>query len=458
MVALLLFHPSGRPVGAGSRLRPAAWLLISLFACHAAVADETPPPAAGTSAADTPAEFAVHGQLTYVEQETHSFRAPYSGRNSLSPDKGAETVDITLFVGARLGRDAELWITPEGDEGFGLDDTLGVAGFPSGEAYKVGANQPYFRLPRAFIRDTLSLGGAEETVGAAPNQMAAVHSADRWVFTLGKFAVTDIFDINRYAHDPRVDFFNWAAVDAGSFDYAADAWGYTVGAAAEWYEGPWAIRAGVFDLSNIPNSIHLDPGAHEFQIDAEAERRYALFGAPGKSLITWFHSRGRMALLDDAVDLAESTGEPIDLAAVRRYRTRDGVSFSSELELTSDFGLFARGGKAGGNVETYEFTDIDRTLALGLSLAGSRWARADDTFGLAGMINGISATRERYLNAGGLGILVGDGQLPHPGVEKILETYYSVGIAPGVHVSLDYQRVTNPGYNRDRGPVPILAV
>jgi hypothetical protein len=61
--------------------------------------------------------------------------APYAGPNSLTPDRGKETTDLTVFLGARLWQGAEIWITPEIDQGFGLNNTLGVAGFPSGEAY-----------------------------------------------------------------------------------------------------------------------------------------------------------------------------------------------------------------------------------------------------------------------------------------------------------------------------------
>lgn len=402
--------------------------------------------------------FAVHGQITYVEQETDSFHAPYTGRNSLSPRSGRETVDATLYLGARLWSGAETWINPEIEQGFGLDDTLGLAGFPSGEAYKVGRNQPYLRLPRVFIRETVNLDGASEAVEAAANQFAGFPSSKRWVFTVGKFAVTDIFDANHYAHDPRTNFLNWAAIDTGTFDYAADAWGYTVGAAAERYQNPWALRAGVFDLSNVPNSPHLDPGAHEFQIDLEAEKRHELLGQPGKVLVTYFLSRGRMGLLDAAVSLAQSTGRPVDIAAVRQYRSRDGFSLSLEQQLASDLGLFARAGKADGNVETYEFTDVDRTFAAGLSQKGTCWNRRQDTLGITAIVNGISAARERYLNAGGLGILVGDGKLPHPGLEQILEAYYSLAVFSQAFVTLDYQHATNPAYNRDRGPVSIFAV
>jgi high affinity Mn2+ porin len=214
----------------------------------------------------------------------------------------------------------------------------------------------------------------------------------------------------------------------------------------------------VFDLSDVPNSAHLEPGLHEFQIDLELERRYQLLGLPGRVLLTVFDSRGRMGLLDEAVRVAQETGNPVDIAAVRSYRSRIGASLDLEQPLSSDVGMFARVGKAGGNVETYEFTDIDRTVAVGLSMQGSRWRRPGDTVGLAAIINGISAARERYLNAGGLGVLIGDGRLPHPGPEQIVETYYNVAVLRHAHLTLDYQWVRNPGYNRDRGPVSILAV
>lgn len=402
--------------------------------------------------------FAVHGQFTYVEQETSGFNAPYAGPNSLSPNRGAETIDATLYLGALLWPGAEGWINGEIDQGFGLDDTFGAAGFPSGEAYKIGKNQPYLRLPRLFIRQTLNLDGARQSVDAAANQLGGWRGANRIVISVGKFSVGDVFDVNQYAHDPRADFLNWAVIDAGTFDYAADAWGYTAGAAIEWYQGAWTLRGGLFDLSNVPNSPHLDPGFHEFQSVLELERRHEIAGHAGRLLITAFDSRGRMGLLDDAVQLAGSTGGAVDIAAVRRYRGRAGADINLEQQLTTELGAFARLGKAGGNVEPYEFTDIDRTVSAGLSLRGTRWQRGDDTAGLAAINNGISAARERYLNAGGLGILVGDGRLPHPAPEQIIETYYSLALLGVAQLSFDYQWINHPAYNRDRGPASVFAV
>jgi high affinity Mn2+ porin len=423
--------------------------------CFAALAIE----AACAAAPDEPSEaFAVHGQFTYTEQDSGGFDAPYRGRNSLTPDTGAETVDATLFIGARLWSGSEIWANPEIDQGFGLDDTVGVAGFPSGEAYKIGKNQPYFRLQRLFLRQTVDLDARREPVDSSQLQLGGARSPDRLVLTAGKISVVDIFDNNQYAHDPKNDFLNWAAIDAGTFDYAADSWGYSVGAALEWYRGPWAVRFGLFDLSDFPNSPDLEPAFHEFQYDFEVERSYALGGHPGKLRVGGFDSRGRMGLLDEAVALAQSTASIPNVAFVRGYRSRLGAYLDLEQELWDGLGLFARAGKDQGNVEPYEFTDIDRTVSTGLSLQGTRWSRGGDTVGFAAILNGISAARERYLDAGGLGILIGDGKLPNPAPEKIIETYYALSVLRYAHLSLDYQFVTNPGYNRDRGPVSIFAV
>jgi high affinity Mn2+ porin len=399
--------------------------------------------------------FAVHGQMTFLEQYAAPFHSPYVGQNSLIPNQGRETFDVTAFLGWRLWEGTELWIDPEIDQGFGLSSTLGVAGFTSGEAYKIGSSYPYARVPRTFIRQTINLGGDAEKIESGANQFGGSQTSNRLVFTVGKFAVTDVFDTNKYAHDPRSNFMNWALIDTGTFDYAADAWGYTYGVAAEWYQGQWTLRGGWFDLSVIPNSADLDASFGQFQWLAEIERRYDLWGHPGKIAATGFLSRGRMGSFQDAIDLAHVTGGPADIAAVRKYQSRAGISMNVEQEITSDLGFFARAGWADGNIEPYEFSDIDGTVAAGLSIKGKQWGRPDDTVGLAGIVNDISKVHQQFLNDGGLGILVGDGMLPHPGLEQIVETYYAFPLFAST-VTLDYQFIVNPGYNRDRGPVSVV--
>jgi high affinity Mn2+ porin len=400
--------------------------------------------------------WAIHAQTTYVQQYAPPFHAPYVGTNSLISNQSRETWDATLYVGVRLWEGAEAWINPEIDQGFGLSDTVGVAGYVNGEAFKVGADYPYLRLQRGFIRQTINFGGDTEKVEADLNQFASTQQADRLVITAGKFSAADIFDTNKYAHDTRNDVMNWALIDAGSFDFAADAWGYTLGTTAEWYWDRFALRAGVFDLPVVPNSTNLDPTFGQFQMMAEAEERHEIFGQPGKIKITGFLTRARNGTYSDAIALADIVGGPPNTADVREYRSRGGAVFNLEQQLIPDVGLFARAGFGGGNVETEAFTDIDQTMSTGVQVTGTRWGRPDDTVGVAGVVNSISAIHEAYLNDGGLGILVGDGQLPHPGDEKILESYYSYALPQSWKITFDYQYIVDPAYNRDRGPVSVF--
>ena len=417
-----------------------------------------PNQAAAARATPEADHFSIHGQTTFVEQGYPAFRSPYQGPNSLTGSgQGRETWDTTLYLGVRLWQGAEFWIDPEVYQGFGLDGTHGIAGFTNGEAYKVGADYPYSRIQRAFIRQTIDLGGGTQKVDAGINQFAQSQTADRVVLTIGKFDVADVFDNNKYAHDPRSDFLNWAVIDTGTLDYAADAFGFTVGAAAEWYHGNWTLRGGIFDLAVVPAGVQLNPSFKEFQWVGEIERRYDLWGHPGKIAISGFLSRGGMGSFENAVVLAAVTGGPADIAAVRQYQSRGGVSMNIEQEITSDLGAFVRAGWADGNIEPYAFTDIDRTVAGGISLSGKPWGRPNDTVGFAGVVNGISPEHAAFLNDGGLGIVVGDGQLPNPGLEEIVEAYYSYALTASTRVSADYQLVVNPAYATERGPVNVFA-
>jgi high affinity Mn2+ porin len=389
-----------------------------------------------------------------------AFAAAYSGTNSLDPKNEArETFDATLYAGWRPWNGGEIWINPEIDQGFGLSDTFGVAGYTSGEAYKLGAVNPYVRLQRVFLRQTIDLGGAAETVAPDLNQLGGSQSADRVVVTAGKFSVVDVFDTNQYAHDPRNDFLNWSIIDAGSFDYAADAWGYSYGAAVEWYQDWWAIRSGLFDLSTIPNSNSLDTHVlDQYQYDQEFEERHTLFGQPGKLKFLVFVTHGRMGEYDQATALAVQTGTPADIAAVRSTHNKVGFSFNLEQQIGDDFGIFARAGWTQGQYEEFDFTDIDKTVSFGGSLGGTRWGRADDRVGLAFVINDASRAAKQFFAAGGLGGIIGDGQLVNSGPEQIVETYYSLAAFGFAHLSLDYQFIVNPAYNEDRGPVSVFGL
>lgn len=421
----------------------------------------------GQSGLLNPDDINIHGQTTFTWQGFPAIRSPYMGANSLpASGQGRETADATLYVGAKLWPGAELWIDPELSQGFGIGDTHGVAGFTSGESYKLGAAYPYARLQRYFIRQTIDLGGASQKIESDVNQFAGSQTANRLVLTAGKFSIVDIFDTNKYANNSKSDFLNWSLINAGTFDYAADAWGYSYGAAAEWYQGDWTFRGGTFDMSVTPAeaagsapSYGLDPTFDQVQFVGEIERRYQLWGQAGALKITGFLTRGRMANFGDAVALSRATGAAVDdaVAALRVYRSRPGVSVNWQQQVNDTVGVFARAGWADGNVEPWDFTDIDRTVSGGVSINGKRWGRPDDTVGIASVVNGISGAHRAFFNAGGTGILIGDGRLPNYGLEKIIEAYYSYALTSSARVSVDYQFVGNPGYNEDRGPVSVFS-
>jgi high affinity Mn2+ porin len=417
----------------------------------------------------TPAKAAsddinFHGQTTFTWQGYPAIRSPYEGPNSLpGGGEGREVADFTLFAGVRLWQGAEFWIDPEIDQGHGIGDTHGVAGYANGEAYKLGFDYPYARVQRYFVRQTIDLGGETEKVDADINQFAGTQTANRLVLTIGKFAIVDIFDTNKYANNPKSDFLNWSLINAGTFDYAGDAWGFTYGAALEWYQGRWTVRAGVFDLSatpaggNSPEAYGLDSTFKQLQYVGEIEERHQLWGQPGKVKVTGFVSEGRAGLFQDAIDLALATGQPADINAVRSYHARPGVSVNLEQQVTADLGVFARIGWADGTVEPWDFTDIDGTVQVGVSFSGKQWGRPDDRVGIAGVLNNIAGVHQEFFNLGGLGILIGDGQLPNPGSEKLIEAYYSCAVTSSTKFTFDYQFIDNPAYNTNRGPVNVFA-
>jgi len=401
--------------------------------------------------------WSLHGQATLVEQYHPAFKSAYLGPNSLDHESaGRETVDLTLYAGLRLWQGGEAYANPEIDQGFGLSNTVGAAGFPSGEAYKVGKSSPYFRLQRLFFRQSFDLGGDIENVEAGPNQLGGSRTANNLIFTAGKISPTDIFDTNSYAHDPKSDFLNWSLIDAGAFDYAADAWGYSYGLVGEWTQDWWTLRAGLFNLSRVPNTTELERGFNQFEAVAEAEGRHTFLGRTGKIKLLGFVNRGRMGGYGDAVRLAQATGTPPDMVPVRRYASRPGGALNIEQEVSDTVGAFARISLNDGSKEAYEFTEINRSVALGLSVKGADWGRLDDRWAIAGVVNMLSDSAKTYFAAGGMGILIGDGQLRRYGTENILETYYDAQIVKGLNVALDYQLIANPAYNADRGPVSVL--
>lgn len=400
----------------------------------------------------------VHAQTTFLAQGYPAFRSPYEGAYSLpGGGQGRETWSTTAFLGWRLWQGGEFYFNPELTQGFGLNGTLGLAGFSNGEAQKAGAAFPRFRPQRYYLRQTFGLGGEQEELPDAANQLPGKRDIDRVTVIVGRFAVGDFFDGNAYAKDPRLDFMNWAMWASAAYDFPADLPGLTRGAIVELNRRDWAIRAGLFQVPAKPNNDVLT-----FQTGGaviELEERYAIWDRPGKFRLGAFANRGNTGNYRGALAI-EATDPTLDIndvmAGLRQQRLKYGFYVNAEQQILKDVGLFARASWNDGRNEILSFTDIDRSLSGGLSIKGSYWGRPTDTIGIGGAINGLSAGHRDFIAAGGLGLLIGDGRLNYSN-ERIFETYYALAIDKNFTFTADYQLVANPAYNADRGPVSIFS-
>lgn len=260
---------------------------------------------------------------------------------------------------------------------------------------------------------------------------------------------------------------NWAFMANEAWDYPADALGYTTGFAAELNQPAWTLRYGFFQMPSVPNGLTgedlflkwpYDGSAQDgsffssWGMVTELERRYTIRGHPGVIRFLAYLNHTDMGSYQEAID---NPARPADIIATRAYRYKYGFGLNWEQEIVKNVGVFSRLGWSDGNSEAWVFTDADYTATAGISLQGESWRRPDDTFGLAGGANGLSHVHQEFFEAGGTGILAGEGALDY-GWEKAMETYYDAKIWKTIHAALDYQFVVDPAFNQARGPVSIF--
>ena len=455
-------------IGNNSIPLSAAGLLLALATPGAAADPATNAVSAPTlekAPAAGPQNWNLHVQNTDIVQGYPGFAAKYSGPNSL-PTGGQtrESVSLDLMAGVRLWSGAEAHIDGLMWQGFGVNNTLGVDGFPNGEAFRLGTDVPNGAITRLFIRQTIGLGGDEEGIDDDQLTLAGKQDISRVTITLGRFSAKDIFDNNTYANDPRTQFMNWALMANEAWDYPADAIGYTTGIAVELNQPKWTLRYGFFQMPRFSNSLTGDDRIFKWPYDGTAqdgpllqawgmvtefERRYSVGSHPGVVRFLAYLNRANMGSYQDAVD---SPIRPADINATAAFRYKYGFGLNLEQEIVKDVGVFSRLGWSDGNNQAWVFSDVDYTATGGLSVKGSAWHRPDDTVALAGVANGISKVHQEFFEAGGTGVLAGDGNLDY-GWEKIIETYYDCAVWKTIHCAVDYQFVDNPAFNRDRGPV-----
>ncbi len=406
--------------------------------------------------------FWLSAQGNFIRQQDTSFPAKYSGQNSFSAEAAHATSSVeTLYTGFRITRNLEFLFDLESAGGAGLSNALGIAGFPNIDVVRnpsLGAT-PY--ISRMMLHYTLALSKKTVAITRNPLSLAPVVPARRLEFRLGKMSTVDFFDLNSVGSDSHLQFMNWAVVNNGAYDYAADTRGYTYGLVVEYYDKNWAARYGEMLMPTVANGITLDwnlkrAGGQNFELEyhpALIHNRQTVV----RGLV--YVNRADMGNYREAIQgFVSGVNATPDITLSRQPgRVKYGFGYNMEQELSNDWRAFGRLGWNDGRNESFAYTEIDRTVAFGSDYSGRAWHRPQDKVGTAFVVNGLSGDHRRYLALGGLGFLLGDGALTY-GTERILETYYTANVWRGISLAFDYQHVTNPGYNQARGPVDVFSI
>ncbi len=429
-------------------------LILILFAC-ACRAQDADVPTTVFPHRDT--RWYVGGQLNFVAQGHPKFRSPYAGPNSLRPDAETKVSRVlTLYTGLQVTHTTELLLDLESAGGRGIGDALGLAGFTNLDVVRnpdLGST-PY--VARAIVRQIIALSREQVEAERNPLSLATRLPVRRLELRAGKFSVVDFFDVNSVGSDSHLQFLNWTVDNNGAYDYAANTRGYTWGAVADFEDRHWGVRFGEMFMPKVANGIDLEPSlrkAHSENVEVELRPRTAVIRLLG------YINHANMGSYLDSIALFRAGVTPTpDITATRRPgRAKYGFGLNIEQQLTARARLFGRAGWNDGETESFAYTEVDNTLLFGGDYRGDRWGRRLDRLGIAFAFNGISGVHREYLALGGLGFLLGDGRLTY-GRETIEEAYYTAHLWRGVFASFDFQHITNPGYNRDRGPVWVPAL
>lgn len=402
--------------------------------------------------------FWLSGQANFIFQAHPDFHSLYSGPHSLSSryQKATSRV-LTLFTGARVSNSLEFLVDIEESGGSALSDGFGLAGNTNLDIVRNPflSKAPY--LGRGEIHKVLALSDDK-----VENQRTAFSLFDelprrRLELRFGKLSVPDFFDLNSVGSDTHFQFVNWTIDNNGAWDYAADTRGYTVGLVADYEDRNWGFRFAEALMPKVANGIDLvwKPWqAHADNFEYEL-RKGVLPGKHGVVRVLAYTNSANMGIYREQVIEAAGRGVAPDITAHPWRITRKyGFGLNVEQNVSRYLTAFVRVGWDNGKTESFAYTEVDQTFDQGIGANGAWWHRKQDRAGVAVVSNAIKKDHQNYLAAGGLGFLLGDGHLRY-GRESVLETYYTVHLWRGIYVAPGFQHVTNPGYNRERGPVSV---
>ena len=422
----------------------------------------------------------AYGQFTYISSWKLPFSAAYSNLNgsgnSLSPNaERSFTATATVYLGLALWPGAEAYLVPEVVSERALSELRGLgASIQNFELQKQGSSTPLLYRSRSYLAQTVDLRGTAVARASSAMQLGTIVSSRRLLFVVGNFSILDFFDRNSVVGDPRRGFFNIAFLTHGAYDFAADARGYAWGGVFELHYDEWALRLGRMTPPEDPNGLPLD-----FRIDKhygdqlELEHAHRIASQPGAVRLLGYRNRENIGEFAGAVGALQAdpsknstacTGfsygsansSAPDLCWARKSRVKVGLGVSFEQRLSVDVGVFARAMVSDGRSEVYSYASSDRSASLGAVVHGSAWRRPDDVLGAGLAASWVSSTHAQYLKLGGVDGFIGDGSL-NVASERVLEAFYSLDVYRSLWLSLDYQHLSNPAYNADRGPVTLIS-
>jgi hypothetical protein len=417
------------------------------------------------------ARYWISGQANSILQMHGHFHSPYEGANSLIDDFESKASEVTtLYLGYQLWPNSryntDLIVDVENAGGRGISQALGLAG---------ETNLDVVRNPNLSIVPYLSHGEIHQIIGLTdemtdqdrgPFALATKVPVRRFEIRIGKLGLPDSFDVNSVGSDSHLQFTNWTIDNNGAWDYAADTRGYTVGGILEYDDRVWSARYAIAAMPTIANGITLDWAFSRANgQNWEFELRKGLF-APllnskreGAVRVLSYVNHAHMGDYRESVQqyLAGKVSTPDITQSERNGAVKYGFGLNTEQEVTDSLRVFARFGWNEDQHESFAYTEVGQTILLGGDLSGHDWHRSNDKVGAAFVSNAIKRDHQNYLHYGGLGFLLGDGNLTY-GREDIVEWYYNAHVWHGLYGMFGGSQIENPGYNRDRGPVYVTTV
>jgi high affinity Mn2+ porin len=401
--------------------------------------------------------FWLSGQMNFIFQAQPAFPAAYSGAHSLGPNyQKATSRVLTLYTGVRLNSSTEILVDIEEAGGAALSEGFGLAGNTDLDIVRnpLLSKAPY--LARGMIHKVIAL--SKDKVESERSYLSLFDELPRRRLELrfGKFSMVDFFDVNSVGSDTHFQFINWTVDNNGAYDYAADTRGYTVGLTADYEDRNWGFRFAEALMPKVANGIDLVWKPWEVHAENyEFEWRRGLIQKKGGVVrLLGYTNYANMGIYSQAIANFKAGLTPTpDITAHPWHVTRKyGFAVNLEQNLTHYLTAFGRFGWDNGKTESFAYTEDDQTFDFGLGAAGAWWHRKQDRAGIAFVTNAIKKDHQIYLADGGLGFLLGDGNLNY-GREDIVESFYTVHVWRGIYLAPGLQHVNNPGYNRDRGPV-----